>query len=160
LTGVLAVQGDLGVLVGSTRLGGIVANGPLGGQTIVLGNMVGNSSLIAGMKTGRIAVKGNIQGMLTITGTVDRPSVLVVDGSVGTGTSPALTFNSDILGIIAVKGNLYAVNTGNPNKALFYGAANTSTPISAANKGWVDAVFSVDGTPTGAPITSFDQPLV
>jgi hypothetical protein len=160
LTGLLAVQRDLGVLVGSMRLGGIVANGPLGGQTIVLGNMVGNSSLIAGMKTGRIAVKGNIQGMLTITGTVDGRSVLVVDGSVGTSTRPALTFNSDILGIIAVKGNLYAVNNGNPSKALFYGAANTSTPISAANKGWVDAVFSVDGTPTGAPITSFDQPLV
>jgi hypothetical protein len=156
-TGIIAVQGDLGVMVGSTRLGGIVSNGPLSGETIVLGNVVANSTINGGLKTGRVGVYGNITGNLTINGTIDGRSALVVHGNVGTSAAPALSQNGNILGIVAVEGNLFASKLGSTNKALFYGKNLTA----GVNKGWIDAVFTQDGSnaflvPPGTPtITTF-----
>ena len=145
----------------TTRLGGIVSNGPLAGEVITLGNLVANSTVNGGLKTGRIAVKRDIQGMLTINGTLDGRSAIVVDGNVGTSVAPALTLNGDIQGILAVKGNLYASKIGNTNKALFYGAQNIGKGISKTNTAWIDAVFTQDGSnavlvPPGTPfLTNF-----
>jgi Concanavalin A-like lectin/glucanases superfamily/PKD domain/Matrixin len=152
-TAVIAVQGDLGVQVGSARLGGITSNGPLSGSTIVLGNLVGDSTINGGLKSGRLAVNGSVLGNLTINGTLDGRSALVVRGNIGTvsGTTAVTSlWVSDVQGILATEGSIVFGKTPTTSKAAFYGQNVTGT-----NKGFLDAIFTQDGTSSGPKITSF-----
>ncbi len=145
VSGVIAVQGNLGATAGHTRLGGLVANGTLQGKLVVLGNSMGDIVVHGGLQGGQIAVKGDILGNTTIDGTLDAASALVAGGKIGDATLGTLLQVGKLKGIVAANA---AINLGGPSNsgsAAFYGAnLATNDPSSAAA---INAIFTEYGKP-------------
>jgi hypothetical protein len=154
-SGVVAAQGDIGVAVGSARLGGIVSS-DVNGEIVTLGNIVGDLVIHGGLRGGRIDAKGSILGNVTISGVIDANAALVSGGSIGnTATGTGLTVGSPsspglISGIVAAGGpiNLLA-GTISPT-AFFQGNIGPGNP----NKAVLDAIFTNLGQPLGFDLTN------
>jgi hypothetical protein len=140
-SGLVAAQGDIGTIVGSTRLGGILIGGTFSGQIVTLGKMYGDLVVsVGGSLGGRIAAKLGFLGNVMINGTFDATSAIVSGGEIGdVGLGTHLTVNGTNNGIIAAEGpaNLgKAISTG---PGGFYQA---TIPSGTPNHGAIDAVFS------------------
>jgi hypothetical protein len=153
LSGLIAAQGDLGILAGSTRLGGIVVNGGLtGGQILTLGTVYGDLLINGGgLVSGKIAAKGAIVGNLTINGGLDTASAVVSGGEIGdVSRGTHLTLNGPNNGIIAAEGPINLAKSVSTSPGGFFGAnIGPGNP----NKAVLDAIFTNGGLPL-----AFDDP--
>jgi hypothetical protein len=143
-SGLVAAQGDIGTIVGSTRLGGILIGGKLSGQIVTLGKAYGDLVVSGGKSQGGgIAAQGGVLSNVTINGTLDAASVIVSGGELGdVSLGTHLTVNGTNYGIIAAEGpaNLgKAISTGTGG---FY-QSNIGSPN--PNKAAIDAVFTKNG---------------
>jgi hypothetical protein len=148
ISGTIASQGDLGTFAtagGATvRLGGLLSNGPLSGQLVILGNEIGDVTLHGGLKAGRIAVRGSILGNVLLDGGLDTGSALICGGAIGNAsTSTYLTVDGSNKGIIAAKGSI-AFSRIPPRGAVFNNIGATPGNSNAAA---VDAIFTDQGQP-------------
>ena len=150
ISGVVAAQKNIGTIVGSTRLGGIDADGGMSGEILTLGNVYGDLVINGGLESGRIAAQGSILGNVTINGTLDAGSALVSGGSIGS-TAYGTTLNvSNIYGIVAAVGSINAGKIGSTSTAVYY-QANDTTDAAV-----IDAIFS-QGVAALSPMDIFDQ---
>jgi hypothetical protein len=139
LDGVLAVQGDLGAAVGAARYGGVLSNGPVSGQVVVLGNLIGDFVAHAGLKGGRVAVKGSVLGNLVLDGGIDAAAALVVGGAIGDATAGTGLTAGNVKGIVAAKGAINITGSTNTQGAAFFqGNLASGDPSAAA----IDAIFT------------------
>ena len=113
ITGVVAAQGDIGTVVGSTRLGGLVSNGDVSGQIVTLGNVYGDLVIHGGLRGGRIAAEESILGNVTIAGVLDAGAALVSSGDIGSAAFGTALTVGDVTGIIAAAGDILFGHTGN-----------------------------------------------
>jgi hypothetical protein len=154
-SGLVAAQGDIGAIVGSTRLGGIQIGGTFSGQIVTLAKAYGDLVVSGGGSLGgRIAAKGGFLGNVMINGTFDATSVIISGGELGdVALGTHLTVNGTNYGIIAAEGpaNLgKAVNTG---PGGFYKAnIGSGNPNQAA----IDAVFTNNGQPLAFDLPGLD----
>jgi hypothetical protein len=156
ISGVVAAQGDIGVAVGSARLGGINSSSDVTGQIVTLGNIAGDLVIHGGLRGGRIAAKGSILGNVTVSGIIDAAAALVSGGSIGSaaaGTGLSVGTASvpgAIKGIVAAEGaiNLLA-GTISPT-AFFQGNLGAGNPSKAA----IDAIFTNNGQPLAFDLTA------
>jgi hypothetical protein len=158
ISGVIAAQGDLGVIRQNSsgtlvRLGGILTNNPVSSQIITLGTINGDLLLHGGLKGGRIAARRGIVGNTVIDGGLDPASALVSGGVIGNpALGTALTVNGTNYGIIAAKGAITFAKRA-PSGYVFNNASTTD-PISAAA---VDAIFAdSNGQPLSFDVTPLD----
>lgn len=156
LTGVIAAQGNLGKQFTSTagkttRLGGLVAAGPVNGNIVVLGSMLGDVTINGGLKAGHIAAQAGIVGNLTLNGGTDAASAIVSGAAIGDASlGTKFTFNGDNKGIVAAESVMnFAGKT--PNGAIYnnVGAGNP-------NKAALDAVFTNLGQPLHFDLNGLD----
>jgi hypothetical protein len=152
---VIAAQGDIGTVVGSTRLGGIVVSGTLGGQIVTLGKMYGDLLVNGGgLQGGRIAAKGGFLGNVTINGTVDAASAIISGGEMGdVGLGTHMTLNGANYGIIAAEG---PTNLGKAITNVSGGYYRSNMAPGDASKAAIDAVFSNNGQPLGFDLAGLD----
>jgi hypothetical protein len=160
LSGLLAVQGNVnesnttdddGHVV---RLGGLVVNGGISGQVVVLGTVFADVIDNGGLKDGRIVVKGNIPGNLTINGDMDPQSAVVTAGSIGSGTAGTVMKIGNVKGILAAEGSILFDHTPNTNNAAYYAQnISTSDPTSATA---ISAIFTQTGQPLGFDVKPLD----
>jgi hypothetical protein len=156
LSGLLAVQGNINETNATdkdghpVRLGGLVVNGDVSGQTVVLGTAYADVFVSGGLKSGRFAVKGSILGNLTINGDIDLHSAVVTAGSIGSATAgTVMHLGGHVLGVLAAEGSI-SFNQLNASQAAYYGQnLKTTDPTSAAA---IDAIFTQGGAALG-----FDQ---
>jgi hypothetical protein len=153
--GLVAAQGDIGTMVGSTRLGGILISGTLRGQIVTLGKAYGDLVVRGGGSLGgRIAAQGGFLGNVTINGTLHAASVIVSGGELGdVSLGTHLTVNGTNYGIIAAEG------PANLGKAVSTGAgggyqANLGT--GNPNKAAIDAVFTNNGQSLAFDLAGLD----
>jgi Ca2+-binding RTX toxin-like protein len=141
ISGLIAVQGNLGTRSGSVRLGGILSDGPVRGQLVVRGTVLGDVTLHGGLQGGRIAVEGNILGNMTIDGGIDATSALVTAGSIGDATAGTeLRLDGDVKGILAAAGSISFDHPPSTTHAAFFGTnLGTSDPTSTNA---IDAIFT------------------
>jgi ELWxxDGT repeat protein len=153
ISGVIAAQGDLGVRIGSSRLGGIVANGGLSGQVVTLGALVGDVTINGGLHGGRMIARGGILGNLTVNGGLDAAAAVVSAGIIGDpAAGTAFILNGDNKGIIAAEG---AIRFGMkaPQGAVYNDVgAVPGSPNAAA----MDAIFTNNGQPLEFDISGLD----
>jgi hypothetical protein len=118
-------------------LGGLIINGPLKGNVVVLGQILGGMQLDFGLN-GHIAALGGIPGSLLIKGTVTVSSAIVSGGTIGSAAlGTQFNVKGDNLGILAAQG---AMNFAGrlPKGAVF---SNATGPSAAA----IDAIFTENG---------------
>jgi hypothetical protein len=145
ISGVVAAQGDIGVTVGTARLGGIVSNGDVNGQIVTLGNIVGDVVIHGGLRGGRIAAKQSMLGNVNISGVIDAGAALVSGGSIGSaaaGTGLIVGAPSSpgmISGIVAAEGSI-SLKAGTITPAAFYQSGLGSS--NNLNKAAIDAIFT------------------
>jgi Ca2+-binding RTX toxin-like protein len=161
ISGVVAIQGDVSGTLAldrdghPVRLGGIVSNGPVRGQLVVLGNAVGNVVVHGPLQGGRLAVKGSALGNLEVDNGIDAGGALVVGGNAGNAAAgTTLTVSGDVLGILAVKGT---VNLGKPvstSHAAFYGTNLGTTDLTSAAA--LDALFTDGGLALSLDVNALD----
>ncbi|MBU6399358.1 MAG: hypothetical protein KGS61_03485, partial [Verrucomicrobia bacterium] len=151
LSGVVAVQGNLGVQSGTTRLGGVLVNGGLSGQLVVLGNVLGDITLNGGLKSGHIAFAGSDVGNLLVHGGVDKASAIVAIGSIGSAAAGTTSSLDNLQGILAVEGSVNLAKPFNGSKALF---DKTNLGSSNANSTVLNAIFTNNGQPLLFDLTS------
>jgi hypothetical protein len=157
ISGVVAVQNDLGTTLGATRLGGIVSNGPLSGQVVVLGSEVADTVFHGGLKGGRIAVKGDVAGNMLIDGDMDPTSALVIGGNAGNKTNgTTLTINGDVKGIVGIEGTANFGKTPNTRHAVFFGTNIKGSADAAA----IDAIFTDGGNPLSLDLSGAGLNLI
>ncbi len=141
ISGLIAAQGNIGTNSGPARLGGILSNGPVRGQILALGSVLGDVTIHGGLQGGRIAVRGNILGNTTIDGGIDAAGALVTAGAIGnTAAGTALRLDGDVKGILAAGGNVVFDRQPNTRHAAFFGtnlSANDPTSTVAT-----DALFT------------------
>jgi hypothetical protein len=143
-TGEIDVQGDFGALLSPSgsllakSVGGLFIDGPLKGNIVVLGQILGGMQLNYGLTGGHIAALGGIAGSLLIKGGLDTSSAIVSGGTIGS-TSLGTQFNvkGDNLGILAAMGAMNFAS-GPPKGAVI----NNATGLSAAA---IDAIFTENG---------------
>jgi hypothetical protein len=147
LTGVLAAQGNLGKTFvsssgQSTRLGGILTDGPFSGSLLVLGTIIGDMQFNGGLKSGgRIAAKAGIVGNLLINCGLDATAAVVSGGEIGDpGLGTQFTVNGDNKGNLASKG---AMNFG---KGAPTGAVFNNVGTTGANAAAIDGIFTENGS--------------
>jgi hypothetical protein len=146
--GLVAAQGNIGIVVGSHRLGGISFSGKFTGAVVTLGSIIGNLSISGGMVGTRIAAKGDIIGNVSVSGGMDASSVIVSGGEIGDATwGTQFTFGGTNNGIIAAKGPIRFAK-GSPGGNVF-----TNDTADAAV---IDAVFSKGISPLSST-DIFDQ---
>jgi hypothetical protein len=145
ISGLVAAQGDLGALVGTTRLGGLLSHGPLRGEIVTLGRILGDVEIDGGlqgtpvvMQGGRIAARGGIVGNLLINGDVDAASAIISGGEIGDPTAGTALTAGAILGIVAAEGPI-TLARGATQQAAFY---QGNIAHGSANAAAIDAVFS------------------
>jgi hypothetical protein len=146
ITGVIAVQGNLGALFTPasqtvpTRLGGLFSDGPFSGNLVVLGQVLGDMRFNGGLKGGHIAVRGGIAGNLLINGGLDNGAAVVSGGEIGdTILGTRFTLNGNNKGILAAK------NSMNLGKGWLKGAVFNNA--SGINADAIDAIFTDNGQP-------------
>jgi hypothetical protein len=152
ITGVVAAQWDIGTTVGSTRLGGVLANGDVTGQIVTLGNVYGDLVIHGGLRGGRIAAEGSILGNVAISGVLDAGAALVSSGNIGSATYGTSLTVGDVTGIIAAKGDILFGHTGNLSAGHIYQDVGRTpgNPNAAA----IDAIFTSNGQPLTFDLTS------
>jgi hypothetical protein len=155
ISGLIAVQGNMGTTatVGSgpaaqvVRLGGLRSDGPISGQVVTLGSILGDFVANGGLKGGRIAAQNGILGNMIINGGLDSSAALVSDGVIGSATyGTTLVVTGDNKGIIAAEGLITFGKNGVPKGSVFNKAGGT--PSGNA----IDAIFMSGGV----RIVSFD----
>ncbi len=157
LSGVLAVQGNVNETNATdknghaVRLGGLVINGGISGQVVVLGTVYADVIDNGGLKSGRIAVKGDILGNLTINGDIDSGSAVVVGGSIGSATAGTVMHIGNVKGILAAEGSILFDHSPNTNQAAYYGQNLKTTDTTSAAA--IDAIFSQG---LSSPLSSTD----
>ena len=138
LKGLIAAQGNIGSVFGSTRLGGITVNGSDSGPILSLGTIFGDVTINGGLGTGStISGEAGILGNTTVNGGLSSGASVISDGPIGSTTyGTRLTVNGNTNGLIAAKGPL--ILTANPlNPSYTFGNAG-GTPNAAA----IDAIFA------------------
>jgi hypothetical protein len=139
IDGIIAAQGNLGAQIGGVRYGGILSNGPIRGQVVVLCNVLGDIVAHGGLKGGRIAVAGSLLGNTVLDGGIDAASALVAGGSIGSAAAGTGLTAGNVQGILAANGDINLLGQTNTSGAAFYKAdLNSTDPTSAAA---VDAIF-------------------
>jgi hypothetical protein len=151
LSGLVAVQGNIAETTvkdknGHTvRLGGLVVNGGITGQVVVLGTVYADVIVHGGLQQGRIAVKGDILGNLTIDGSLDAASAVIAGGKIGDATAGTVMKVGDVKGILAAEGSIAFDHTPNTKQAAFFGSnLKTQNSLSAAA---IDSLFANNGNP-------------
>jgi hypothetical protein len=144
MDGLLAVQGSLGAMVGTNRLGGVIINGETTGQIAVLGNVYGDVTLSRGLKAGSIAIAGNVLSNLKIGGSVDSASSIVCAGSIGSAANGTYFTLSALNGILAVEGSVNWDKLPKANQARFYGMNLGPANLNSAV---VNAIFTNNQQP-------------
>jgi hypothetical protein len=152
ISGVIAAQGDLGVRAGTTRLGGIQANGGIRGQVVTLGSIVGDVVVHGGLKGGRMAAKGSILGNVTIDGTIDETAALVSGGAIGDKSAGTVLKVDQVKGILAAENAINLAGPSDTQHAAFFGNNLRGTPDAAA----LDAIFTDLGKPLAFDLTGLD----
>lgn len=158
LTGLIAAAGDIGANGRNhagqlTRFGGLLIGGPVSGQIITLGNVVGDTAL-GNMVGGKIAVAGSVLGSLRFNGLFDANSTLAAWGQIGSPTNGTTVSVRNVVGVLASKGPISFGLTGSVNSGSIFnnvGAAMDTNSLLEATA--IDAVFQ---DAMGNPITSFD----
>jgi hypothetical protein len=146
VTGVIAAQGTLGYLNGSTRLGGIKGNGALnGGRVVALGNIIGNVNFNGGLKSGRVLSGGAILGNTLIGGTFDGNSAIVATGNIGVSGTGGTT-----LSVPTVAGLIASLGTVNFSKTPSYSsptaaAGHLFSPATGTNATYINNIFTEGG---------------
>jgi hypothetical protein len=156
MSGLVAAQGDIGTVVGSTRLGGVIVGGGLSGQIVTLGTAYGDVQVGGGGAVGgQIAAKGGFVGNLTINGTVDAASAIISGGEMGdAGVGTHLTVTGTNYGIIAAEG---PTNLGKAVNTATGGYYQANMASGNASKAAIDAVFSYNnGQPLGFDLAGLD----
>jgi hypothetical protein len=151
LSGLVAVQGNMATTTAkdkdghTVRLGGLVVDGGISGRVVVLGTTYADVIVHGGLKGGRIAVKGDILGNLTIDGSVDATSAVVAGGKIGDAAAGTAIKVGEVKGILAAEGSIVFDQTPNTAQAAFFGSnLKTQDAISAAA---IDSIFMNNGTP-------------
>ncbi len=112
-TSLIAAGGNLGALVGSTRLGGLTINGGDSGAILVGGDVLGPITVNGGLSFGSsILVGGSISAPITINGGVagflvslgDVTGDVSVNGGLGSGGS--IASGGSILGNLSINGGM------------------------------------------------------
>ena len=144
ITGAIDVQGNLGTLFSSAGqllakpAGGLFIEGPLTGNVVVLGQILGGMEFNRGLIGGHITALGGIPGSLLIKGIVDSHSAIVSGGSIGsTALGTQFSVDANNFGILAAKGSMNFVK-GQPKGSVF---SNASGPDASA----IDDIFTVNG---------------
>lgn len=154
ISGLLAVQGNLGIQVGGEDYGGILSNGTISGQVVVLGDVLGDIVAHGGLKGGRIAVQGDIRGNTVLDGGIDAGSALVSGGSIGNAAAGTGLIAGNVKGILAAKGAINLLGQTNTSKAAYFKANLDSVdPPSAAA---IDTLFSNGGVPLDFDLSGLD----
>jgi hypothetical protein len=144
--GLVATQGDIGIIVGGHRLGGIAFSGKFTGAEVTLGSIIGDVSITGGMFGNRIAAKGDIIGNVLVSGGMDASSAIVAGGEIGDATwGTQFTFLGTNYGFIAAKGPIRFAK-GNPGGKVFINATGSNADA-------IDAIFKDNA---GQPL-SFDN---
>jgi hypothetical protein len=161
LTGMIAVDGDIGVIQTSSgtavtnpdgsliRFGGItVSTGGLAGEVVALGNVFGDLTVTGGL-SGRIAVQGHpgefglaasrygILGNVSIGGGIGTTGAIVSDGAIGDSAGGThLTISGTDKGILAAGQGINFGATGSLNQAGIF------NPARGADLAAIDAIFT------------------
>jgi hypothetical protein len=149
-SGLVAAQGNLGKTFTTssgqqTRLGGLTSAGPVSGEVVVLGLILGDVGITGGLVGGRIAARGGIVGNLTITGGLNATAAVVCGGEIGDAAAGTAIKVGDVKGILATEGSIVFDQTPNTKQAAFFGSnLKTQDAISAAA---IDSIFMNNGTP-------------
>jgi hypothetical protein len=153
-SGLVAAQGDIGTIVGSTRLGGILIGGTLSGQIVTLGKAYGDLVVSGGSQGGRIAAQGGFLGNVTINGSLDAASVIISGGELGdVSLGTYLTVNGTNYGIIAAEG---PTNLGKPISTGPGGFYQANIGPGNPSKAAIDAVFTKNGQSLAFDLAGLD----
>ncbi|HET9131213.1 MAG TPA: hypothetical protein VFO86_09710, partial [Terriglobia bacterium] len=143
-TGDIDVQGDFGTLtlpsggLLNRPAGGLFISGPLSGNIVVLGQIIGALQLNSGIFGGHITALGGIPGSLLLGRGLDSNSAIVSGGAIGsTALGTQFNFSGDNRGIIAALGT---VNFGarQPGGTVISNAAGL-------NAAAINAIFTENG---------------
>jgi hypothetical protein len=154
LTGVIAVQGNLGKIFTPssgppTRLGGVLVNNPFAGDLVILGTSYGDLRFNGGLKSGRIAAEGGFVGNLLVNG-ISAGGAVVSGGEIGDTTGGTVfTVNGTNKGIIAAKGPVQFAK-GSPGGNVFV------APLVASNAAAIDAAIDAIFTYKNGQSLAFD----
>jgi hypothetical protein len=150
ITGVIAVQGDLGASsmilsrTSPTIVGGILAESGFSGKILDQGRIVANVSLLGGMlQGGMVAARGSILGNLTVNGLIPQGAAILSGGAIG-GPHTGLAFGVD-QGIIAADGPIVNLHNS-PVVPPGYFASNDGQvpPPDNFDAVVLDTIFSVN----------------
>ena len=167
-SGVIAAQGDIGVLQRPTtrtivinnsgpltRLGGIFINGNASGQIITLGNILGDV-VISGTMTGRIAAAGQAINGLAATRfgilgnvavrTFAAGAAIVSGGLMGDAASKTVIAVGRGQGFLAAVGN---INLKDYKAPIIIPAANLFANVTGANLSALNAIFTAGSVALG-----------
>jgi hypothetical protein len=153
ISGLVASQGNLGAQAWGVRYGGILTNGPITGQVVVLGSVLGDLVAHGGLKGGRVAVKGSILGNTVLDGGIDAAAALVAGGSIGSAAAGTGLTAGSVRGILAAKGDINLVRSTSTSQAAFFKADLSSVDPSS---GAIDAIFTDMGQPLAFDVLGLD----
>jgi hypothetical protein len=135
------------------RYGGLLSNGPITGQVVVLGNVRGDFIAHGGLKGGRVAVKGSLLGNTVLEGGIDATAVLVAAGSIGSSAAGTGLTVGGVQGILAAKGDVLFTAPANTSGAAFFKAdLGKSDPSALA----IDALFTNAGKALAFDLSDLD----
>jgi hypothetical protein len=151
--GLVAVQGDLGTQVGSTRLGGLSWTGGFSGQVVTLGDIRGDVAISGSLTGARIAVKGSVRGNMSLSGSLDAKSAVVAAGGIGDAAAgTTLSVTGTVSGIVGAEGAINLSKAVNLAPGSFFRGNLKATPSASA----IDAIFTNGGLPLSFDINSLD----
>jgi hypothetical protein len=161
MTGTLGVNGDVGVADASggqlTRYGGVIVDGPFGGQIVALGNAYGDFWFKRD-DTGRVAVRGQpiagqdaqrfgILGNVRVDGQIGANAALVSGGEIADAAFGTQLTANGIAGILAAEGAMSFGSVGDTSGASIFQQA------SGVNAAAIDAIFTNLGNPLAIDTT-------
>jgi hypothetical protein len=157
ISGVIAVQGDLGTSRGTglatVRFGGLVVDGGLDGSVVILGKQLGDVTIHGGVEeTGNYAVSGGIFGNLVVDG-IEAGGHIVSGGQIGDAAQgTTFTAGGDNKGIVAAVGNIL-FNKSTPKGYVFN---NTGAIAGSPNTAAIGAIFTNSGAVLRLDVTGLD----
>jgi hypothetical protein len=165
MSGVLAVQGDIGFITALDNgtlfgYGGIIVRNVFSGQIVANGNVYGDLWFTKDF-SGRLAVHGRtnpglvdsqtgILGNLRVDGKITATAAIVSGGEIGDASLGTVLTAGGMAGIVAAKGGVSYGDVGNTS------AASIFSPADGVNAAAIDAIFTdmgnqlfIDTTPQG-----------